>query len=185
MPEVPTPAEWSDVLRRAFWANGELESAYFEWKAAYWRIDQAAGYPNVPINLGFEYMFSSEKLKAWDRSTISGGFVNNALTFPTKVAKAGEVALEEARRAGEKFRAVKFDVQRRVLNEYLELTLTEEKIRIQRDNVALLKMLSETAVNRVQAGGPQQDLLKAQMGWRLAENELGNMEAQAKACGRG
>jgi len=30
LPVLPTPAHWRDVLRRAFLANGELESAYFE-----------------------------------------------------------------------------------------------------------------------------------------------------------
>jgi cobalt-zinc-cadmium efflux system outer membrane protein len=37
--ELPAIATWQDVLSRAFLANGELESSYFEWKAAFARID--------------------------------------------------------------------------------------------------------------------------------------------------
>jgi outer membrane protein TolC len=65
-----------------------------------------------------------------------------------------------------------------VLNTYLDLALTQEKIRIQQDNVSLLKLLSDSAENRVQAGGPQQDLLKAQIAHHLAENELANLESE-------
>ena len=34
LPLLPMPAGWRDVLSRSFLVNGELESAYFEWKAA-------------------------------------------------------------------------------------------------------------------------------------------------------
>jgi outer membrane protein TolC len=65
-----------------------------------------------------------------------------------------------------------------VLGSYWDLVLMEEKIRIQRENVDLLQLLSSTAANRVQAGAPQQDLLKAQIAHRLAENELEAMVAE-------
>jgi outer membrane protein TolC len=182
LPEVPQPATWQDVLQRAFLANGDLEASYFEWKAAMARIDMAAAWPNSNVQVGFDYMFSKEKMKAWDRTTISGGFdPAMSLQLPFKVQQAGKVALEEARMAGYRFAAAKFDLQKKVLSGYLNLALMEEKVRIQRDNVALLKMLSETANNRVQAGGQQQDLLKAQIEWRLAENELASMEAEARS----
>src|SRR4051812_7374006 len=59
MPELSAPATWSDVLHRAFLANGELASAYFEWKASMARIPQVAGYPNTRLAPSFSYMFSS------------------------------------------------------------------------------------------------------------------------------
>jgi len=49
--------------------------------------------------------------------------------------------------AGYRFAAAKFDLQKQVLTGYLNLALMEEKIRIGRDNVALLKILTETASN--------------------------------------
>lgn len=180
LPELPPQVEWRDVLHRAFLANGELESAYFEWKAALARIDQAAAWPNSNIALSYSYMFSPGNMKAWDRSTISAGFdpaMN--LAAPVKARTAGKVALETARAAGERFRAMKFELQRRVLSAYLDFALTEEEVRIQRDNLTLLKLVADSAANRAQAGGPQQDLLKAQIERELAENDLATLEAEA------
>jgi cobalt-zinc-cadmium efflux system outer membrane protein len=103
------------------------------------------------------------------------------LSLPIKVQTAGEVALEAARQAGEKLRAVKFDLQRRVISTYLDLALSEEKIRIQRDNLTLLKLVTDSAAARAQSGGPLQDLLKVQIESQMAENELANLEAEAKS----
>lgn len=181
LPELPTPADWRSLLRRAFLANGELESAYFDWKASMARIDQAAAWPNSNASVGFSYMFSPGKMKSWDRTTVSGGFPGMNLSLPIKPQTAGKIALEAARASGERFRAVKFDLQQRILRAWLDLSLTEEKARIQRDNVGLLKSLASSAANRAQAGGTQQDLLKAQIEAQLAENELGTLEAEARS----
>lgn len=99
------PAQWRDVLSRAFLVNGELESAYFEWKAALARVDQAAVWPNTNVALSFSYMFSSENIKAWNRTTVTAGFdpaMN--LSLPIKSRAAGKVALEAAKEAAERFR---------------------------------------------------------------------------------
>ena len=179
LPEVGDPADWRSVLRRAFLANGELEAAYFEWAAAVARIDQAANWPNSNLAPSFGYMFSGGQMKAWDRTTVNVGFdpMQN-VSFPTKTARAGRQALESARAAGQRFAARKFALQKQVMQAWLDAALMEEQIRIQRDNVSLLKLLSETAADRVRAGAPQQDLLKAQIAHRLAEGELARMEAE-------
>ena len=103
------------------------------------------------------------------------------LSLPIKARTAGKVALEAAREAAERFRAVKFELQRKVLSTYLDLALAEEKVRIQRDNLNLLQLLVNSASNRVQSGGPQQDLLKAVTESQLAQNELSNLEAEGKS----
>ncbi|MFL9500393.1 MULTISPECIES: TolC family protein [Rhodopseudomonas] len=182
LPLVPAPARWRDVLRRAFFANGELESAYFEWKAAFARIDQAATWPNSNVAVNFSYMFSAEKLKAWDRTTVGVGFDPSMnLSLPIKVQTAAEVALESARQAGEKLRATKFELQRKVISAYLDLALSEEKFRVQRDNLTLLKLVNDSAAARAQSGGALQDLLKVQIESQMAENELANLAAEAKS----
>src|SRR5690242_1430162 len=53
LPELPSPATWSDVLQRAFLSNGDLEAAYFQWKAALQRIPQVANYPNTNLAPSF------------------------------------------------------------------------------------------------------------------------------------
>jgi cobalt-zinc-cadmium efflux system outer membrane protein len=182
IPDLPPVADWRAVLSRAFLANGDLESAYFEWKAAYARVDQAAVWPNSNVALSFSYMFSSENIKTWNRTTIGAGFdpaMN--LSLPVKARTAGKVALNTAREAGEKFRAAKFDLQRKTLSAYLDLAMTEELIRIERDNLTLLKLVRDSAVNRVEAGAPTQDLLKALIESQMAENELASLESKAKS----
>ena len=182
MPAVPAPADWHDVLSRAFLANGELESAYFEWKAAFARIDQAAVWPNSNVALTFSYMFSPANMKAWDRTTLGVGFDPSMnLSLPIKARTAGKVALDAARESGERFRAVKFDLQRKVLAAYLELAQTEELIRIERDNLRLLKLLADSASDRAEAGGPLQDLLKALIESETSQNDLGSLEAKASS----
>jgi cobalt-zinc-cadmium efflux system outer membrane protein len=182
LPDLPVTVEWRDALSRAFLANGELESAYFEWKAALARIDQAATWPNSNVALTFSYMFSSENVKAWDRTTLGVGFdpaMN--LTLPVKARRAGQAALDAARETGEKFRAVKFDLQRKVLSAYLELSLTEELIRIERNNQTLLDLVKDSARDRAQAGGPLQDFSKAMIEAQMAGNELAALQAKANS----
>lgn len=182
LPALPIPAQWRDVLSRAFLVNGELESAYFEWKAALARVDQAAVWPNSNVALSFSYMFSSENIKTWNRATVTAGFdpaMNLAL--PIKARAAGKVALEAAREAAERFRAVKFELQRKVLSAYLDLALAEERVRIQRDNLNLLQLGVTSAANRVRTGGSQQDLLKALTESQLAQNDLSNMESEVNS----
>jgi cobalt-zinc-cadmium efflux system outer membrane protein len=182
LPALPMPADWRDVLSRAFLGNGELESAYFEWKAALARIDQAAVWPNSNVAVSFSYLFSSDHIKSWNRTTITAGFDPAMdLSLPIKARTAGKVALEAAKESAERFRTVKFELQRKVLSSYLDLALTEEKVRIQRDNLNLLQLLVTSASNRVQSGGPQQDLLKAVTESQLAQNELDNLDAEGKS----
>lgn len=176
LPELPEEPTWRDVLRRAFLANGELEAAYFEWKAAMQRVPQAAGYPNQSVMLGFDYMFSDENLKGWDRTTIQADFMD-PIALPRKVRKAGQIALADAQAAGRRFEAAKFDLQQRVLSTYADYALAAERVRIGRQNVELLRMLSETAANRVAAGASQQELLRADVAYRLAQNELATTES--------
>jgi outer membrane protein TolC len=181
LPELSDSPSWRDVLQRAFLANGDLEAAYFEWKAAVHRIDMAGTWPNSNVQLGFQYMFSGDQIKGWDRTTVTAGFDPSVnLSLPNKVAVGAKAAYDAAQAAGFRFRAAKFDIQKRVLSGYLDLALAQEMIRIRHDNVELLRLVSQSAENRVQAGGPQQDLLKAQIEFRMSENQLANLESEAR-----
>src|SRR5439155_13037355 len=97
-PELPAPATWRDVLERAMLSNGDLEAAYFEWKAAMARLPQVASWPNSNFAPSFSYMFSGERLKAWDRTTLGLQFdPSENLELPFKTSKRGQIALAEAR----------------------------------------------------------------------------------------
>jgi outer membrane protein, heavy metal efflux system len=179
LPDLPERPDWRQVLERAFLANGDLEAAWFDWRAALARIEVAGAYPNTNVSFGFQYMFSPGNMKAWDRTTLSvqPDPMQN-LSFPTKVFAAARVALDEARAAGERFTAVKFTLQQEVLTEWLDYALLAEKVRLARQDVALLTLLDATAAGRVGAGGPQRDLVQAGIDRRLAENRLAALEAE-------
>jgi len=182
LPELPQDPTWEDLLHRAFLANGELEAAYFEWKAALERVDIASAYPNTNVGLGFEYMFSRERMKTFDRMTFSARFdAMENLALPPKVAQAGKVALDEARVAGERFRTAKFNLQERVLGAWAEYWLLVERGRILDEQVQLLRGVFDTARARVQAGGPQEDLLRAEIEVATAEDALLTTEADIEA----
>jgi outer membrane protein TolC len=179
LPELPAEPGWRDLLERAFLANGELEAAYHDWRAAMARIDVAATWPDTNVSLGFEYLFSGGNLKAWDRTTLTVGFdpMQN-LSFPTKTLAAGRAAFDEARAAGARFAAVKFDLQRRVLVAWLEYALLAEKVRLQREDATLAGLLADTAASRVRAGAADTAVAEAEVQRALAANELGRMEAE-------
>lgn len=178
LPELPDRPQWQDVLHRALLAHGDLEAAYFEWRAAVERIGIAAAYPNTNVMLGFSYAVSDAGMKTFDRSTFTVGFDSmENLSFPTKVRQRGKLALELARAAGERFRAVKFDLQKRVLVAWAEYTLLAEKLRIEREQRELGRILLESARGRVRAGGDQQGLLAADVADGIAGDAVRNTEA--------
>ncbi|MBL8765172.1 MAG: TolC family protein [Phycisphaerae bacterium] len=181
-PELPASPSWQDVLQRAFLANGDLEASYFEWKAAVQRIEMASAYPNSNVQLGYSYMFSSERMKTFDRQTFSLGFDPSMnLSFPTKVQQKGQVALDEARTTAERFRTAKFDLQRRVLSSWADLQMLEQRRRIQQEQLSLGHLTIDATRARAQAGGVQRDLLRAEASLRTLENNVQNTDAELTA----
>ncbi len=131
LPEPSSGSDWKTILQRALLANGDLEGAYFEWKATVREVGAAAGWPNSNLALSYSYLFSGDNVKAFDRMTLSAGLdAMENLSFPTKTKQAGRNALEEARASGERFRAAKFALQRRVLTGWNELALAAEEERL-------------------------------------------------------
>jgi outer membrane protein TolC len=61
------------------------------------------------------------------------------------------------------------------------LALVEEKIRIERENFTLLKLVSDSAASRARSGGSLQDSLKAEIESQMGESELANLEAEANS----
>lgn len=181
IPDLPAQPGWVDVLHRAFLVNGQLEAAYYEWRAAVDRVAPAAAWPNSNLMLGYDYAFMKGGMKGWNATTLTAT-VDPAmmLTFPVKAQQAGKVALAEAQAAGKRFEAVKFTLQQNVLTTWADYALAGEKVRLQTESVALLASVNDIAAQRVRAGGPQQDLLKAQTELEMARNELGNLESDAR-----
>lgn len=177
-PPLPADPQAADYLRTAFFASGELRARYWEWRAALERIPQEASPPNPALT--FSYLFSSDNLKSWDRTTL--GIANdpmNNLELPSKLGTKGRKALEEARAAGLRFEAAKFRIQAEVLSSYDDLALHGEWIRIQAERITLADVALRETAARVQSGtATQAELVKAENELDLARNELESMHAQ-------
>jgi cobalt-zinc-cadmium efflux system outer membrane protein len=169
LPAVPGP---EDYLRYAFFSNADLQARYWGWRAALDQIPQDASFPNAALSFG--YLLGGPKMKAWDRTTL--GISNDPMgniPFPTKPAAAGRRALEEARAAGLRFEAAKFQLQGRVLTAYYDLALLAESLRIQEERVALVRTIADQSATRVRTGSASsRDLLGAQTAAEMSDNEL-------------
>lgn len=182
LPDLPEEPTWRNILNRAFLADGELEAAYFRWKASLERIDAEGTWPNSDVSVGFETMFSEGSMKTWDRTRFSLGFdAMEGLAFPTKTAQAAKVALAEARAAGEHFRAVKFEVQRRVLFAWADYVQLAREIAIKRDELSLRRTMVEAGGISASSGAGQQTLVEADVMLRMAEIELDDLLAEHAA----
>jgi outer membrane protein TolC len=182
LPELPPDPGWRDVLQRAFLANGDLEAAYFEWKAALDRVGIASAWPNSNIAVGFSYAFSADSMKTFDRMTFAAGFdAMENLSFPVKTAQAGKVALAEARAAGDRFRRAKFALQERVLAAWADYALLAERERLERAGVELLAAQMAAAGARVRSGAPQHEILRVEIALRGAEDGLRTTESELSA----
>lgn len=171
VPDLPGNPDWRDVLTRAMLASGDLEAAYFEWAMAASRIDQVGTRPTQSLELGYSYMFSSERLKAFDRSTFNANLMDPT-PLPNKTYQDAKVAWRETEAAGERFRQAKFELQAKVLGAWAEYALQAERIRLGEANLQLLQRVVDTTATRVRSGAPQQDLLRAQVELSKALNDL-------------
>jgi outer membrane protein TolC len=179
LPELPDAPIWRDVLRRTFLANGEIEAAYFRWKAAVERIGIAGAYPNSDVSLGFDYRFSGERMTAFDRSTFTAGFDSAmSLSLPVKVERAAKIALDAAQAEGERFRVAKFDLQRTVLHAWADYILQERTIELRSEDIALRRVLVNAAAGGTGAGKRVREAQAADLDLRTAESELLDLRSE-------
>lgn len=179
LPPLPTQPSYKDILQRAFLANGELEAAYYEWKAAAEQIIIDGEWPNSRIAVGYQYAFSKESISTWNKTTLSVGFDPSVnVTSPTKTMAVAKVAYDQAVARGKRFAAAKFALQKRVLLAYYDWALVAEKLRIQKEANGLRQMIASIAAQGVQAGGAQQYLLKAQNAYDIGRVEEENLRAE-------
>ena len=184
--ELPRPSsgdDWRGFLRRAFVANGQLRAAWHQWEAAVERVSGASGWPNTNLALGFSTLFSDEGMKTFDRMTFEARFDSmENLTFPTKTMRAGDIALEEARAAGQRFRAAKFEVQRKVLDAWLDLAMAAEGERLALEKRTLSGVAADTADAAIGAGAPQGASLTARIGEARGDDDVARAHAEVVAA---
>lgn len=177
-PALPGTPTADDYVEYALRRNAGLQTRFWEWRSAIERIPQVSSYPRLAV--GFDTMFSSESITAWNRTTLRAA--NDSMSnipFPTKLAAQGRIALENARAAGERFLEAKYLLRQQVLNTYYDLAFLSEEIRIGEESLSLSRMQADQSAARVRSGtAAQTELLNAQTGLDLAQNALANLRAQ-------
>jgi outer membrane protein TolC len=118
-------------------------------------------------------------MKTFDRQTFSLGFdpMQN-LSWPSKVAQAGKVALDEARAAGERFQARKFDVQKKVLIAWADYVQRGVAIRSMARDLELLRVASAAAGAAQGSGGSAEKSIGAQVQAERLLNALADQKAE-------
>jgi outer membrane protein TolC len=177
LPLLPAHPDLKDVVDRAMLADGQLEAAYFQWAAAMQRVTVAGTYPNTNLSLGLSYMLKGGG-SAWNRTTVqlSPDGMDN-LQCPSEVSAAAHIALAEAQAAGAQYGAMRRQVTQRITNAWLDYTLQAEEIRLQRQDVSLLKLNERSAQASMSAGGAQEAMLDAQVASARGRERLHELES--------
>jgi cobalt-zinc-cadmium efflux system outer membrane protein len=183
---LPTPAPHPlsaeapllEILNYAYASNAELQSRYWEWRAAIERIPQEASIPAAPA-VSFSSTFEDGDASL-SRTTIGiGNAPMTMIPWPGTVSLAGRRALELARAAGLRFASAKLALRTRVLTAYYDYALLGETIRLESQKVALLGSLFDDAQARLRGGsGGSLEILKARTELDLARNDLESLSAK-------
>jgi outer membrane protein TolC len=168
LPELSAEPTIEELLRRAELANPELERAWQEWRGALARVVSESSWPDTNLSLSLEQMFPGGL--SFDRTTLGLAF-DPMLTLPAKVAARGKQAFDEARTAGERFRALRVDLRLRVRVAWQELWLAEQQAEAEEQLVALLALRQSAAEQAVAAGETPRELLKLEFETRLTDDQ--------------
>ncbi|MBI1783776.1 TolC family protein, partial [Candidatus Sumerlaeota bacterium] len=143
LPDLATTATLQTVLEYAFNSNGEIESAYREWRAAIERIPQAGALDDPKLQ--FTRLFSPLNIKSFG-AIVSPEMLGSLRVMATQDLPAkgkrhakAEIALAEAEAQGERFRAAKYRLQNRVTSAYARLALNEALLAESRSSIQSLR----------------------------------------------
>jgi outer membrane protein TolC len=164
----PTP---DDLVRYALLTNAELESKYWEWRAALEQVPQA-GTQKAGVEISFEAMITDGATALQDMTLKIGNDAMNSLMLPSKLGTDASIALHEALAAGDRFDKARFELRAKVLVAYYEYALSAELSRLEAENTKLLEVSAKIAESRLSTGiGTQTDYLKAANEVEMSKNE--------------
>jgi len=181
VPALPDKPALQDLIDYALLTNAELESKYWEWRAAIEQVPQAGTEPsNVAIFGGT----ALDKGKfSIDRTTVTIGNDPMAdIVLPGKLSTAAEKALANAKAAGKRFDEQKFTVRAKVIEAYYSYLLNQTLIRLEKENFSLLdSAASVTEVKSKVGSAAQEDYLKIKNESAMSGNELASLESKQGA----
>jgi outer membrane protein TolC len=97
------------------------------------------------------------------------------------VSAAAKIALKDAQAAGARYGEMRRQVIQRATRAWLDYTLSAEEIRLQKQDMDLLKMGERSAAASLSTGGSQQTLLDAQMASAFGWEKLHELETMLES----
>jgi len=166
-----------DLVRRALQCNQSLLQKYWEWRSAIEQIPQDGTEPgNVSLFAGMD--ITKGAIRGSSSTLGIGNDPMADILLKPKLSTAAKRALENARAAGFRFRKAQFELRSKLLTAYAEYALTAELLRLEEENVQLIKTVSSAVEAKNRAGlGGQQDLLRTENELDLTQNELATFQS--------
>lgn len=171
LPPLSAPATLEECVARAMAGNGDLEQAWFEWRAALERVPQEGSQATtLEIGAGFEWPGGGRS--TFDRTTLTAGTDSTAmLEWPGKVADRARAAFLAARAAGYHYLQLRDELRARVVAAYLEFATLREEIAVRGAQAQLLAVAAALAEQRVASGAAAQaELLRLRTELDLARD---------------
>ena len=171
LPDVPTSEE---LVRRALLNSPDVQSAYWQWRAAIEAITLRGTETTVPAlaaTVGLKNGAASDAGTLLQLANMSSA----PIEWPAKPLAEARAALQRAYAAGWEFRRAQFTVRRQTLDAWYRLVSDTAKLNLLRRDAALVGELDEFAQAGIEAGtvGPGAAL--------RIENELTGLHARMRA----
>lgn len=184
LPALQPNATPDELVNYALLTNGDVETKYWEWRAALEQIPQN-GTQKSNIELAFETMITNGSSALENTALSIGNDAMNALMLPTKLGTEARMALHDAQAAGRRFDLARYALRNKVLAAYYEYAMTAELARLEDDNTALLQMMAKISESRLATGMAgatgQTELLKAANEVEMSKNQAATLRAKFPA----
>jgi outer membrane protein, heavy metal efflux system len=170
--DLPEDASLEDYLHYAMRHSPALEAAYQEWRAAVERVPQARSLADPQFSFG--YVISQIDTRGRPR----GETYRLSQLFPWfgTLRLRGDITLEEALAAEQRYEAERWALFNRVRQAYFESHYLDRSIDIVQSNLELARHVEQLARSRFRADGTQQDVLRAQLELGRIDDRLRNLE---------
>lgn len=162
-----------EYLIRAARQNPGLKAAFYTWRAELQKVSTATALPDPAVSYGY-FMENVETRVGPQRHRV--GLKQTFPWFGTLGAR-GDIALEAARAAFEKYQSQKLELFYRLKRAYYDYYLLGRQIELTRENMDLLTFWEAVSQTRYRADLEKHpDLIRIQVEMAKLENSLINLE---------
>ncbi len=166
LPELTETSTLSDYLSYAALNNPGLEASFDRWKAALERVPQVKALPDPRFN--YKYYIEEVETRVGPQQQSFG--ISQVFPWFGKLQLRGEVAMQAANSARQRYEAAKLKLFFEVKDAYYEYYYLSKSIAITKENINLIRHLESVARSRYKAAiTAHPDVIRAQV-------ELGKLQ---------